>query len=268
LNQTTWDDLTQLSVETTGERVIFLSALGSTETSPLALALTWESDRAGNIGLPCPGVELKLVPNEGKLEARLRGPLITPGYWRQDHHTQTAFDKEGYYKIGDALKFADPNDPLKGLLFDGRIAEDFKLSTGTWVSVGPLRAHFIDHFTPYVRDVVFAAPNRDYIGALVIPDIEACRALAGLGSDAAPGAILTDAKVRAKFAELLASLAAQSKGSSTRVMRLILMAEPPSMDKGEMTDKGSINQRAVLGNRAELAEQLYVEPVPETVISL
>jgi feruloyl-CoA synthase len=268
LNQATWDDLTQLSVETTGERIIFLSSLGSTETAPAALACTWESDRAGNIGLPCPGVELKLVPNEGKLEARLRGPLITPGYWRQDHHTTTAFDEEGYYKIGDALKFADPNDPTKGLLFDGRIAEDFKLSTGTWVSVGPLRAHFIDHFTPYVRDVVLAGPNQDHIGALVFPDMEACRALAGLGADAAPDAIVTNAKVRAKFAELLATLAAQSKGSSTRVVRLILMAELPSMDKGEMTDKGSINQRAVLKNRAELAEQLYIEPVPETVIAL
>src|SRR5690606_16839440 len=174
---------TDLSVETTGERVIFLSAIGSTETSPLALACTWEFDRAGNIGLPCPGVDLKLVPNEGKLEARLRGPHITPGYWRQDHHTATAFDEEGYYKIGDALKFADPDDPKKGLLFDGRIAEDFKLSTGTWVSVGPLRARFIDHFAPCVRDVVFTAPDRDYIGALVFPDIEACRALAGLGPD-------------------------------------------------------------------------------------
>jgi feruloyl-CoA synthase len=268
LNQTTWDDLTELAVETTGERIIFLTSLGSTETAPSALACTWEFDRPGNIGLPFPGVELKLVPNEGKLEARLRGPLITPGYWRQDHHTQTAFDEEGYYKIGDALKFADPVDPTKGLLFDGRIAEDFKLSTGTWVSVGPLRGQFIDHFAPYVRDVVFAAPDRDYIGALVFPDIEACRKLARLGADATPDAILADAKVRATFAEQLAALALQSKGSSTRTERMILMAEPPSMDKGEMTDKGSINQRAVLKNRAELAELLYAEPVPDVVISL
>ncbi len=268
LNQTTWDDLTQLSVETTGERVIFLSSLGSTETAPLALACTWEFDRAGNIGLPCPGVDLKLVPNEGKLEARLRGPLITPGYWRQEHLNRDAFDEEGYYKLGDALKFADPDDPAKGLLFDGRIAEDYKLSTGTWVSVGPLRARFIDHFAPYVRDVVLAGPDRDHIGALVFPDIEACRKLAGLGPEATPERIVADAKVRAKFAELLAGLATQSQGSSTRVVRLILMAEPPSMDKGEMTDKGSINQRSVLANRADLVELLYAEPVPEAVISL
>jgi len=268
LNQTTWDELTELAIETTGERIIFLSSIGSTETSPLALACTWEFAKAGNIGLPCPGVELKLVPSEGKLEARLRGPHITPGYWRQDHLTRDAFDEEGYYKIGDALKFADPDDPQKGLLFDGRIAEDFKLSTGTWVSVGPLRARFIDHFAPYVRDVVFAGPDRDFIGALVFPDIEACRALAGLEPDAAAHVILANARVRAKFAELMASLATESQGSSTRIMRLTLMAEPPSMDKGEMTDKGSINQRSVLNNRAQLAEALYAEPAGEPVIAL
>jgi feruloyl-CoA synthase len=266
LNQTTWDDLTRLAIEATGERIIFLSSLGSTETSPLALACTWDFDRAGNIGLPSPGVELKLVPNENKLEARLRGPHITPGYWRQDELTRAAFDDEGYYKIGDALKFADPADPLKGLLFDGRIAEDFKLATGTWASVGPLRARFIDHFAPFVRDVVFAGPNRDDIAALVFPDIEACRRLAGLGPDAAPDAIVQNAVVRAKFSELLSRLAAMSPGSSTRVARAILMAEPPSMDKGEMTDKGSINQRAVLMNRAALVEELYATPYSSRII--
>ena len=267
LNQTTWDELTELAVETTGERIILLSSLGSTETAPAALACTWDFDKSGNIGLPYPGVELKLVPNEGKLEARLRGPHITPGYWRQDHLTRAAFDEEGFYKIGDALKFVDPNDPLKGLLFDGRIAEDFKLSTGTWVSVGPLRGRFIDHFAPYVRDVVFAGPNQDDIAALVFPDIEACRKLAGLGADASEGAIVENTNVRATFAALLTKLAAASPGSSTRVMRAILMAEPPSLDKGEMTDKGSINQRAVLANRAALVDELYAVPPSPAVIS-
>jgi len=266
LNQTTWDDLTQLAIATTGERIIFLSSLGSTETSPLALACTWDFDRAGNIGLPTPGVELKLVPNAGKLEARLRGPHITPGYWRQDELTREAFDAEGYYKIGDALKFADPADPLKGLLFDGRIAEDFKLATGTWASVGPLRARFIDAFAPYVRDVVLAGPDRDDIAALVFPDIEACRRLAGLGPEAKPDAIVADAKVRTTFADLLRKLAAVSPGSSTRVARALLMAEPPSMDKGEATDKGSINQRAVLNNRARLVDELYATPLSSRVI--
>ena len=268
LNQTTWDDLTRLAVETTGERIIFLSSLGSTETSPLAIACSWEFDHAGNIGLPAPGVELKLVPNEGKLEARLRGPNITPGYWRQQEQTAAAFDEEGFYKIGDALKFADPDDPLKGLLFDGRIAEDFKLSTGTWVSVGPLRARFIDHFAPYVRDVVFAGPDRDDIAALVFPDLEACRRLAGLAADATPADIVGSAKLRAKFAELMRTLLAMSPGSSTRVMRAVLMAEPPSMDKSEATDKGSINQRAVLKNRAALVDELYATPLSAQVIAV
>jgi feruloyl-CoA synthase len=268
LNQNTWDELTKLAIETTGERIIFLSSLGSTETSPLALACVWDFDRPGNIGLPAPGVELKLVPNEGKLEARLRGPHITPGYWRQDHLTREAFDGQGFYKLGDALKFVDPGNPGKGLLFDGRIAEDFKLSTGTWVSVGPLRARFIDHFAPYVRDVVFAGPDRDDIVALVFPDIEACRKLAPEhAADTAPAAVLGDVRVRLKFADLLQTLADLSPGSSTRVMRAILMAEPPSMDKGEMTDKGSINQRAVLKNRAVLVDELYATPISSRVFA-
>ena len=267
LNQTTLDDLTRLAIETTGERILFLSSLGSTETSPLALACTWDFDRAGNIGLPAPGVELKLVPNEGKLEARLRGPHITPGYWRQAQLTREAFDEDGFYKIGDALKFADPGDPLKGLLFDGRIAEDFKLATGTWASVGPLRARFIDHFAPYVRDVVLAGPDRDFIAALVFPDVEACRKLAGLGADAKPDAIVQHPRVRAIFSDLLDSLATSGAGSSMRVARAMLMAEPPSMDKSEATDKGSINQRAVLKNRAALVDELYTMPLSSRVIS-
>ena len=267
LNETTWDELTRLAVETTGERIIFLSSLGSTETAPLALACSWDFDRPGNIGLPAPGVELKLVPNDGKLEARLRGPHITPGYWRQDELTRDAFDEEGFYKIGDALKFVDPSDPGKGLLFDGRIAEDFKLSTGTWVSVGPLRARFVDHFAPYVRDAVFAGADRDDIAALIFPDVEACRKLGGLGADASPSEIVAAAAARAKFAELATKLAAASPGSSTRVERLLLMPEPPSMDKGEMTDKGSINQRAVLTNRAALVDELYAVPLSSRVIA-
>jgi feruloyl-CoA synthase len=267
LNQTTWDELTQLAIETTGQRIILLSSLGSTETSPLALACSWDFDRPGNIGVPAPDVELKLVPNEGKLEARLRGPHITPGYWRQDDQTRDAFDDEGFYKIGDALKFVDPNDPGKGLLFDGRIAEDFKLSTGTWVSVGPLRARFIDHFAPYVRDVVFAGADRDFIAALIFPDIEACRKLGGLAQDTPTSDIVGAPDVRQKFAELLKNLSALSQGSSTRVARAILMAELPSMDKSEMTDKGSINQRAVLRNRAALVDELYGTPLSSHVIT-
>jgi feruloyl-CoA synthase len=268
LNQATWDEMNRLAVATTGERIIFLTSLGSTETAPLALACSWDFDGPGNIGLPAPGVELKLIPNEGKLEARLRGPHITPGYWRQDELTRAAFDEEGYYRLGDALKFVDPNNPNIGLLFDGRLAEDFKLSTGTWVSVGSLRARFIDHFAPHIRDVVFAGPDRDDIVALIFPDIEACRKLAGLPAEASPATIVDAPSLRASFAERLARLAAASPGSSTRIMRAILMAEPPSIDKGEMTDKGSINQRAVQQNRAALVDELYAVPLSSRVIAV
>ncbi len=177
LSRPTWDALQQLSQETCGERVIFLSSLGSTETAPLALACTRDFDRPGNIGVPAPGVKLKLLPKDGKLEARVLGPNITPGYWRQAEQTRAAFDEEGFFRLGDALKFVDPQRPELGLLFDGRIAEDFKLTTGTWVSVGPLRARFIEHFAPYVRDVVIAGADRDYVTALVFPELEACRKL-------------------------------------------------------------------------------------------
>jgi len=261
------DELEQLAVATTRERIIFLSSLGSTETAPSALFCSWESEHAGNIGLPLPGVELKLVPREGKLEARLKGPNITPGYWRAPALTAAAFDEEGFYKIGDALKFEDPDDWAKGLVFDGRLSEDFKLATGTWVSVGPLRAALIAHCAPLVRDVVLTAPDRDDVGALIIPDLDACRKLApDLATDAPAAAVLNDARVRAKFAGLLAALSAPSRGTSARIRRAILLADPPSLDVGEVTDKGSINQRAVLAHRAALVEELYADPPPARVV--
>jgi feruloyl-CoA synthase len=261
------NELEQLAVSTTGERIIFLASLGSTETAPLAIALTRECAHAGNIGLPAPGVELKLVPSGGKLEARLKGPNITPGYWRAPELTAAAFDEEGYYKIGDALKFQDAGDPSQGLLFDGRIAEEFKLATGTWVSVGPLRASFIAHFAPLVRDVVFAGADRDNVTALIFPDLDACKKLAAaLAPDAPPQAVVTDAGVTAAFARLLDSFVAASTGTSNRIPRMILLADPPSLDIGEMTDKGSINQRAVLTNRAALVAELYAEaPSPRVI---
>jgi len=267
--QHVFDEIQELAVDTCGERILFLSGFGSTETAPEALTRTWHAENAANMGLPVAGMELKLVPAEGKLEARVRGPNITPGYWRQPEFTKSAFDEEGFYRLGDAFKFADRDDPRQGLLFDGRIAEDFKLSTGTWASVGPLRAFFIDRFAPYVRDVVLAGADRDYIGALVLPDLVACRKLApGLASDAPPAAVLTDARVRALFAERLNALACASTGSSNRVARAILLEEPPSLDQGEMTDKGSINQRAVLTQRAALVEELFADtPSPRVLIA-
>ena len=267
LPQHVLDAYHRLAAETAGERILFMSSLGSTETAPAALACSWETERAANIGLPLPGVDLKLVPRDGKLEARLKGANITPGYWRAPALNAEAFDVEGYYKIGDALKFADPADPAKGLLFDGRLSEDFKLTTGTWVSVGPLRATFIAHFAPLVRDVVFAGADRDEVTALVFPDFDACRKLApGLPPDAAAQAFLADQNVTAAFSRLLDSFVASSTGTSGRVMRIILLAEPPSLDIGEMTDKGSINQRAVLAHRKALVEDLYADTPPPHVI--
>ncbi len=268
LSQPVFDEMQELALQTCGERIQFLTGLGSTETAPFALGRMWHSNKSTNMGLPARGTEVKLVPIDDKLEARFKGPNITPGYWRQPELTANAFDEEGFYKIGDALKFEDENNLLQGLLFDGRIAEDFKLSTGTWVSCGPLRASFIAHFNPYVRDVVIGGADRPYIAVLVFPDVEACRALAGLPASASPAEILDSVRVRNIFSELLTSFAKNSTGSSNRVMRMLPMAEPPSLDAGEMTDKGSINQRAVLTRRAGLVEQLYADAPAADVISI
>jgi len=265
--QHVFDEMQRLAVETCGERILFLTGFGSTETAPCALARTWATEDAANMGLPAAGMDLKLVPFEGKLEARVRGPNITPGYWRQPEFTAEAYDEEGFYRLGDTFKFADPADPKQGLLFDGRVAEDFKLSTGTWVSVGPLRAQFVNAGAPYVRDVVFAGRDRDDITALVFPDIEACRRLGPHKAADAPAAEIVERfEVRMHFAALLTKLARASTGSSNRIARIVLCTEPPSMDTGEMTDKGSINQRAVLKNRATLVEELYADDESPRVI--
>ncbi|MGA2793193.1 MAG: feruloyl-CoA synthase [Roseiarcus sp.] len=268
LAQHVWDEMDAIAVETLGARVPMLTGLGATESGPFALACAPEHCRSGYVGLPVPGVELKLAPVEGKLEARLRGPAITPGYWRDAPANAKAYDEEGYYRLGDALKWIDEADPAKGLAFDGRIAEDFKLSTGTWVSVGPMRAKIIAHFAPYFRDVAIAGIDRDDVAVLAFPDLDACRALRadGDGQDDAR-AILANVGVQRELRRLLAALAAGATGSSTRVARLILMEAPPSPDKGEITDKGSINQRAVLAHRADLIEELYATPYSSRVIA-
>jgi feruloyl-CoA synthase len=252
LSQSVFDEMQELALESCGERILFLTGLGSTESAPMAIARMWQSKDSTNMGVPVPGVELKLVANEGKLEARLRGPNIMPGYWRQPELTVQAFDADGFYKLGDAVKFQDPADPGEGLLFDGRIAEDFKLATGTWVHVGPLRARLLARLEPYARDVVIAGADCNEIGALIFPNLDACRTLAAGAADVA-----ADARVLAEFRGRLAAFARTSTGSSNRVGRAILLGEPPSLDAGEMTDKGSINQRAVLTRRADLVAELY-----------
>jgi feruloyl-CoA synthase len=258
LSQPVWDAYRALARETCGERIIMVTGLGATETAPMAIQTTWETDQAGVIGIPIPGVEAKLVSRGEKLEVRVRGPNITPGYWRQPALTERAFDEEGFYIFGDAVRFVDPEDVNKGFLFDGRLSEDFKLSTGTWVSVGPLRGRILSHFSPYVRDVVITGHDRDFVGMLIFADLDACAALCpALPPDSPMADILGHPAVRERFESLLESFAATATGSSRRVARAILLDEAPLLDAGEVTDKGSLNQRKVLERRATLVEELY-----------
>src|SRR5919201_1636362 len=263
LAQAVFDEMQELALASCGDRSMFLPGLGATETAPMAIARMWQSKDSTNMGVTVPGVELKLVPSHGKLEARLRGPNIAPGYWRQGELTAQAFDDEGFYKLGDALKFEDPGDPRAGLLFDGRVGEDFKLATGTWVNVGPLRGRLLQALEPYARDVVIAGADRNEIGALIFPNLEACRKLSAPSGD-----ITGDARVREELRARLLAFASTSTGSSNRVCRVILLAEPPSLDAGEMTDKGSINQRAVLARRAAMVDELYRQPLSPRVIEI
>jgi feruloyl-CoA synthase len=234
VSQHVFDKYKDLAYRTCGEQVLFLTGLGSTETAPFTLGRTWDTPDAANMGLPPPGAEVKLVPVDGRYEMRLKGPHIFPGYWRDRELTMQAFDEEGYYKLGDTFVFDDEAVPQRGLVYRGRIAEDFKLSTGTWVNVGPLRARFVEHFAPMVRDVVIAGEGRSELAALIFP---------------------TQSFSAQRFHELLKSF--ESTGSSNRIARTLVLEEPPSLDAGEITDKGTINQRAVLRRREALVRKLY-----------
>jgi len=263
-----WNSLDELAVQEKGYRVPMLTGLGATETAPFFMSVRPETSRSGHVGLPVLGNDAKLVPNNGKLDVRAKGPNVTPGYWRQPELTKAAFDEEGFYKFGDALKLAVAGDFDAGFDFDGRIAEDFKLASGTWVSVGPLRARFVAACAPLVRDVVIAGINRDEISALVVLDLDGCRLIS---PSLPPGDIVaaaSDAKIRAAFVERFKKFLATSTGSSTRVTRAVLLDTPLSIDRGEVTDKGSINQRAVLDHRAGLIEQLYAPEPPTNAITL
>ncbi len=263
-----WNSLDELAVQETGCRVPMLTGLGATETAPFFMSVKPATSRSGHVGLPVPGNDAKLVPVNGKLEVRAKGPNVTPGYWRQPELTAAAFDEEGFYRFGDALKPADPGDFSAGFDFDGRIAEDFKLASGTWVSVGPLRARFIAACAPLVRDVVIAGINRDEISALVILDLDGCRLV---HPKLAPDDVATtaaDPVIRQAFRERLTKFLAAATGSSTRITRAILLDAPLSIDRGEVTDKGSINQRAVLDARAALIDELYSPTPAAHVITL
>lgn len=254
LSQHVWDELDRLAVETTGSRVPMVTGLGATETAPMAICATPPHNAgAGFIGLPVPGVKLKLWPVNGKLEVRVKGPNVTPGFWRNPEATAAAFDEDGYYCMGDAARFVDPGDPNRGLIFDGRIAEDFKLATGTWVSVGPLKTGLILHFAPYLRDAVLAGHDRDDVTALLLPD---------------PDHYAKLADPQAVFQKLLSSFARQSTGSSNRVARALVLQDPPSLDAGEITDKGSLNSAAVLRRRAQDVERLYEDPPGSGILAI
>jgi len=261
LSQPVWDRLHQHAERTVGERIRMITSLGMTETAPCCTFAVGTNVKSGWIGLPVPGVEVKLVPmgdgSDAKTEIRFRGPNVMPGYWRAQEQTLEAFDEEGYYRTGDAVRFVDPAAPELGLFFDGRLAEDFKLSTGTFVNVGPLRAKVLAHGAPLVADSVVAGLNRDDIGLLLVPRIDECRKLARLGADAGAAEVLAHPAVREFFQRLVDTLWHEGTGSANRVARAHVLAEPPSLDTGEMTDKGSINQRAVLTRRAALVEALY-----------
>jgi feruloyl-CoA synthase len=263
-----WNSLDELAVAESGYRVPMLTGLGATETSPFFMSVRPATSRSGHVGLPVSGNDAKLIPNNGKLEVRAKGPNVTPGYWRQPELTANAFDDEGFYKFGDALKPVDPNDFSAGFDFDGRIAEDFKLASGTWVSVGPLRARFVAACAPLVRDVVIAGINRDEISALVILDLDGCRLVNPALSAGDLAATASDPVIRQVFRERLQKFLATATGSSTRITRAVLIDTPLSIDRGEVTDKGSINQRAVLDHRAALIDEIYSATPSAHVITL
>jgi len=267
LSQRAWDELDALAVATCGRHVPILSGLGCTEMSPSVTFTTPSTQRAGVIGLPPAGCTIKLAPVAGKLELRADGPHKTPGYWRMPAATADAFDAEGYYRLGDAVRLVDADDPAAGMVFDGRISEDFKLASGTWVSTGPLRLSLLGALAPLALDVVIAGLNQDYVSVLIVPDTRACAQ--SVGAEELPAEqLLSSPKLRRRIAAALRGHAQRNRGTSRHAERAILLTEPLSVDLGEVTDKGSVNQRAVLTRRASLVDDLYSEPPPGHVIRL
>ena len=269
LPQNLWQRLEALSLAARGKPTVMISSWGATETAPMITGVHFHIDRAGVIGLPAPGCEVKMLPNAGKMELRVRGPNVTPGYWQQPELTAKAFDEEGYYLMGDAGRFADPADPTKGLVFDGRIAEDFKLMSGIWVHVGALRVNAIAALAPLAQDIVVTGHDREEIGLLIFANPVECRKLCPeLAADAPLAQVLLDPRVKNQVRAGLATLAASGGGNSMVAGRALLMAEPASIDLGEITDKGYINQRAVLEHRSTLVDRLYASgPDSEIIVA-
>jgi feruloyl-CoA synthase len=255
-----WRAIDEVAVATTGQRILMVSGIGSTECGPTPVQSTWEQHRKPEAGLPLPGVEAKLTPIEGTWELRLRGPCVTPGYWRRPDLTAAAFDEEGFFKTGDAVKPLDATDFAQGLLFDGRLSENFKLASGTWVRAVALRARVLGAFAPLVKDAVMTGHNGGEVGALCFPDMEVARGLADLAADASDAEVLASAKLRAWVQERLSMFAKTANGASERVTRLALDAEAPSFDNGELTDKGAAASRIVLARRGAAVEALHATP--------
>lgn len=257
LSSQLWEKLKSVAVETTGEEILLTTGLGSTETGPFAIYCTEPQETPGNVGIPAQGVELKLVPASGKLEVRLKGPNITPGYWCDPETTAKAFDDEGYFSMGDALRFRTPNDPTKGFFFDGRIAENFKLFTGTWVAVGAVKTQLNDALAGLTRDVVIAGEDRTELAALLVPFRPAIERIVPGGADLNDADLVNHPALHKEAARLLTLYAKQVKGSSRQVKRVLFLEQPLQLKTGELTEKGSVNQRAVLRNNEALIEALY-----------
>ncbi len=267
LPQHLFSELQRLSMDTLGRAIPIVSGWGATETSPLCTDAHCFQTRSGVIGIPVPGTELKLVPGADKLEVRVRGPNVMPGYWKAEALTRAAFDEEGFYIIGDAVEFVDPQQPEQGLLFDGRVGEDFKLVTGTWVHVGSLRVKALDALAQVAQDIVVTGHDRDEVGFLIFPNFALLRQMAGRSdANASNEDLISQPSVRAEVARGLAALKSQGGGSASYAARAMLMLEPPSIDAGEITDKAYINQRMVLARRSDLVLLLHAEQTDKDVI--
>ena len=266
--QHVWDALEELSVETVGKKIMIGTGLGCTESCPSALFASEPGGYAGLLGVPVPGLELKLVPREGKLEARYRGKNIFPGYWRQPELTSAAFDNEGFYCTGDALKFADQGNVEKGMVFNGRLAEDFKLNTGTWVNVGVLKAHLIAEGNGLIQDAVITGHDNEFVGAIVFPEINYCRNKFGLGSNVSLKEIATHPQILNEVKDVLNRLAEKSSGSSTFIKRALIADFSLSIDRGEITDKASVNQSMVLKGHPEVAASIYANSLPAWIVEV
>src|SRR3954468_23650595 len=263
-----YERMQALAVRATGQRIVFYTGWGSTETAPTSTGTYWDTERVGLIGLPFPGVELKMIPVGSKYELRVRGVNVTPGYSGQPDLTRAAFDEEGFYCIGDAGVFVDPDDPVQGIIFAGRVVEDFKLTTGTFVHVGSLRTDAIAAGTPVVQDALVAGQDRPFIGLLAWPNLHACRQIVD-NPDASYEDVVKHPEVLACLRRGLEAHNKSTEGaSSMRIARAMLMTEPASIDGNELTDKGYINQRAGLERRAALVERLYADPPGEDVLVL